>query len=196
MCVHGTKWFRSKNWVRTSISPLLLYLSLGFSLVSKGHECNSAERFKGYKPTLKACAKTCEGSSDMFCMVRMSFEQKLSKKFYFPLLVSLFSGFHLRSKGHECNGAERFKGYKPTPEACGKACEGSSDMFVYGTNEFGVTRCYKGKGCACYCEDATKAQCFKRVSHKGYNLFDITGKSKLSGIQCVVVIQSVLMSWQ
>jgi hypothetical protein len=86
-------------------------------------------------------------------------------------------GFHLRSKGHECNGAERFKGYKLTPEACGKACEGSSNMFVYGTNDFGVTRCYKGKGCACYCEDATKAQCFKRVSHKGYNLFDITGKA-------------------
>merc|ERR1712180_249154 len=85
-------------------------------------------------------------------------------------------GFSLVEKGHECNGAERNMGYKMTLEECARTCEGTSDMFVYGTNEFGTIRCHEGKGCACYCEDASTRGCKKRIVHKGYNLFRTTGK--------------------
>ena len=77
-------------------------------------------------------------------------------------------------KGHECNGAERFVGYKKTISECAFVCGRSANMFVFGTNEFGVRRCNR-KGCACYCEDATQASCEKRIVHTGYNLYRLGG---------------------
>ena len=99
---------------------------------------------------------------------------------------SLFLGIILVAKGHECGGAERFKGYRRSLWACARACERSSDMIVFGTNEFGVNRC-KGGRCACYCEDDTIGKCNgKRIEHKGYNLYSkpINSKGKCTAIPC------------
>jgi len=79
-------------------------------------------------------------------------------------------GWRVVATGRECNGAETYKGYKSSSGACAAACAGRSDMFVYGTNQFGVKRCSGGK-CKCYCEDATKAVCRKVKKHKGYDLY-------------------------
>ena len=98
---------------------------------------------------------------------------ELNTKGQFPNNVTLCSILApvLIEKGHEGNGKETYVGYKPNLWACVKGCRGSSFMIVDGTNEFGVTRCHKGKGCSCYCENASGFACKKRIEHKGYNLY-------------------------
>ena len=58
------------------------------------------------------------------------------------------------------------KGRFADMEGCGKACEGTSEMFIYGTNLYGNNRCTI-YGCRCYC---ALGKC-KRKSHTGYDLY-------------------------
>ena len=56
-------------------------------------------------------------------------------------------------------------------DECAMACNGVSSMFVFGTNDFGTTRCY-ADGCTCLCETGAKddGTC-DTVSNKGYHLY-------------------------
>merc|ERR1711962_236866 len=165
-------------------------------LVEKAQECNGKERLMGNKDTLRDCVKACGNSSDMilygtnefgtirchekgakgckcWCEDATAFVCKkriANKGFNLFRYNDKKREFSLVAKGHECNGAERRIGYLPTLESCAKACEGSSDMFIYGTNEFKDPRCKDGKGCVCWCEDASTRGCKKRIVHKGFNL--------------------------
>jgi len=71
----------------------------------------------------------------------------------------------------ECEGDYTYKGYVADLEACGQACIGEGEMFVYGTNLYGNNRC-NSDGCRCYCaKDTTNGRCNKRTSHNGYILY-------------------------
>jgi hypothetical protein len=167
----------------------------GISLVAKGHECSGAERFKGYRRSLWACARACERSSDMIVYGTNEFgvnrckgkgcacycEDATKAKCYKRVSHKGYNLFDITGKtpvlvekGHECNDWEKNMGYRKTLGACFKVCREWSTMLVYGTNEFGMTRCSKGKGCACYCERAATKVCKKRVAHKGFNLYLFT----------------------
>ena len=70
----------------------------------------------------------------------------------------------------ECSGAEEGLG-KMTIDQCSEKCTGISDMFAFGTNDYGTPRCSGGK-CNCLCETASgyDATC-EQVDHVGYRLF-------------------------
>ena len=56
-------------------------------------------------------------------------------------------------------------------DKCAKACNGVASMFAFGTNDFGVTRCY-ADGCTCLCETgANDDGTCDTVDHKGYHLY-------------------------
>merc|ERR1719494_1180856 len=75
----------------------------------------------------------------------------------------------------ECEGKEIFKKHQTSLHACANACRGISQMFMYGTNKYGVTRCY-ADGCTCYCElETSNYECNKQLVHKGYNLYKYLG---------------------
>ena len=71
----------------------------------------------------------------------------------------------------ECGGDEVNKGRMDSIVKCAKACNGISSMFAFGTNDFGVVRCYSD-GCQCICETAAKddGTC-EMADHKGYHLY-------------------------
>ena len=71
----------------------------------------------------------------------------------------------------ECTGTEISKGNKDSIDECAKACNGVASMFAFGTNDFGVQRCY-GDGCACACETGAEddGTC-DTVDHKGFHLY-------------------------
>ena len=65
------------------------------------------------------------------------------------------------------------KGRTKTLDECGKTCLGISAMFVYGTNDFGSSKCNTdGKeDCLCYCEtSADEGEC-QMVDNTGYKLY-------------------------
>ena len=64
----------------------------------------------------------------------------------------------------------------PTIRDCANACARESDMFLYGTTEWGNRRCYGSKGCACYCQYSTNDSnlCPTAKAHTGFNLYNYT----------------------
>ena len=73
----------------------------------------------------------------------------------------------------ECGGSEKSIGTKKTLSECAENCRGISSMFIYGTNDFGETKCKtNGKeDCPCYCETSSKDGECKWVDNKGYSLY-------------------------
>ena len=70
----------------------------------------------------------------------------------------------------ECDGKEFSMGMVSTLEECAKKCVYSS-MFIYGTNDYGGTRCDE-TGCKCICERAASAvNTCDQIDHKGYRLY-------------------------
>ena len=63
-------------------------------------------------------------------------------------------------------------------DECAMACDGVSSMFVFGTNDFGTTRCY-ADGCTCLCETGAKndGTC-DTIENKGYHLYRFGTSSK------------------
>ena len=85
------------------------------------------------------------------------------------------SDFKLVAFRAECDGAEINKDYFHNIEECAEACRGKSEMFIFGTNEYGSIRC-KNKVCSCFCEDDTSNfKCNKQKGHNGYNLYAFQG---------------------
>ena len=61
---------------------------------------------------------------------------------------------------------------KKTLAECAKACRGISSMFIYGTNDFGTSRCNKWREyCECYCETSSKAGKCQMIFNAGYKLY-------------------------
>ena len=71
------------------------------------------------------------------------------------------------AEGIECDGSEISKGRVHTFEECASQCEGVASMFVFATNDFGVTVC-NDEGCPCWCETSAmdKATCTKKISNR------------------------------
>ena len=71
----------------------------------------------------------------------------------------------------ECKGRELYIAGVESLEDCAKRCQTVSTMFAYGTNDFGLERCYDQK-CKCVCEPTASAEgTCKTKAHNGYRLY-------------------------
>ena len=77
----------------------------------------------------------------------------------------------LVSEKKECGGSETSVGWKSSLAECAHSCRGTSSMFIYGTNDFGVSRCNSGGKCRCYCETSSSSGECNQINHKGYRLY-------------------------
>jgi len=77
----------------------------------------------------------------------------------------------LVSEKRECGGSEIWAGHLATVDECAKSCYGRSSMFAFGTNDYGMERCWEG-GCSCYCETAASSEgtCSEGF-HLGFRLY-------------------------
>ena len=81
------------------------------------------------------------------------------------------SAWELIAEKKECGGSEINKGYESALEDCAKQCRGTASMFLFGTNDYGTTRC-NDDGCTCVCEtSATVDGSCDQVNHSGYRLY-------------------------
>ena len=71
----------------------------------------------------------------------------------------------------ECSGAETAFYSIPTINDCADKCFGLSEMFAYGTNDYGTDRTQ-----TCLCETAAKDGTCDASTHNGYRLYIFTGK--------------------
>ena len=78
----------------------------------------------------------------------------------------------------ECSGSEESKGYVQSLGTCASICKGEASMFIFGTNDFGESRC-NSDGCKCYCEtSATEQGTCDIIDHTAYRLYKyISGES-------------------
>ena len=85
----------------------------------------------------------------------------------------------------ECRGSEKDMGTTNTLIDCANSCREISSMFIYGTNEFGETKCKtNGKeDCPCYCETAAKNGHCRWVDNSGYSLYKFVEGKKGKGIK-------------
>ena len=83
----------------------------------------------------------------------------------------MFPGWFLVKEKTECTGSESGKGYLPSIEDCASHCTGIASMFIFGTNDYGTTRCNEN-GCQCYCETSatTDGEC-DQTTHNGFRLY-------------------------
>ena len=99
--------------------------------------------------------------------------------------ILFYLDFTVLKNAVECKGSERFKGELVSAEACATACRGTSQLFIYGTNEFGEKRCDSKAGiqtCDCWCQDETEDyKCKKETKNKGYRLFAFNKVTPTSG---------------
>ena len=73
----------------------------------------------------------------------------------------------------ECGGSEKGTGTKKTLAECAKSCREISSMFIYGTNDFGNSRCKTNdnEDCPCYCETSSEDGECSMVENKSYKLY-------------------------
>ena len=73
----------------------------------------------------------------------------------------------------ECSRSEEQYGPFSSIDECAAKCEGISEMFIFGTNDYGATTSCNGNGaCKCYCETSSShdGTCYQ-VDNDGYRLF-------------------------
>ena len=71
----------------------------------------------------------------------------------------------------DCEGHDKGMGMMSTIGECARKCKTISSMFAYGTNDFGLERCYDQK-CKCVCEPTASADgTCKTKNHNGYRLY-------------------------
>ena len=117
-------------------------------------------------------------SKILFMQLPSSSLRLLSKKTSNIFHCSLISDYYLVAERMECSGAEEFFGHVANVDACAKACKGKSEMFAFGTNDFGTKRC-QSKGCNCICETvATWERGCPLTSHNGYRVYKYESSSK------------------
>jgi len=156
-------------------------------------------RKKGVKTTARACAEACAGIASMFIYgtnaygknlcswggcpcycehgTRSYCKQKPHRGFNLYMTHSVDKKPKLVAKKMECAGTakqEIFTGYHDL-SSCQKSCATKTDMFILGTNEFGLKQCRGDGKCRCYCEVRTKTRCVKHKKHNGYNLYSVRG---------------------
>ena len=118
------------------------------------------------------------GSSSKLCI-------HYNSQLYFILLL----GWSLVAVRQECDGAEVDKGRFQHVDECAAKCKSVASMFIFGTNEYGTTRC-SGDGCKCFCEtSATKEGTCNRAGHDGYRLYKYSpGDSHIFCVFCYIYI--------
>ena len=90
-----------------------------------------------------------------------------------PTTTTTAPQFSLVEKARECKGAEKHLGRVATVAECAaKTSAFGAKFFIYGTNEFGTSRC-NGQGCQCYAEVPGSLTC-RTTHHRGYNLYKNT----------------------
>ena len=101
----------------------------------------------------------------------------------------LFSDWYLVQEKAECTGTEAFQGKKRSLEECANSCRGTSELFIYGTTDFGIDRTCSSTGCNCFCELPSGGECTQK-KHGGFRLYEFgsvnEGKNKRFGIKRVV----------
>ena len=158
-------------------------------------ECGGTEVSKGNVDSIDKCAIVCNGVASMFAFGTNDFGVtrchadgctclcETGAKVDGTCNMVSHKGYHLYRYGNaniewnlvvktkECGGSEVNKGRMDSIDECAKACNGISSMFAFGTNDFGVVRCFSD-GCQCLCETAAKddGTC-DMVDHKGYHLY-------------------------
>jgi hypothetical protein len=163
--------------------------------IEKGQECAGKDyKYQGVAHSLADCEKRCK-STDIFIYGTNEFgtERCYGNKgcrcyCYFNQVSQcrkneVHKGYNVYrhggkgavkiEKGQECAGKDyKYQGVAHSLADCEKRCK-STDIFIYGTNEFGTVRCYGNRGCRCYCyyRDTTISACRKTEVHKGYNLY-------------------------
>ena len=71
----------------------------------------------------------------------------------------------------ECKGTEIQKMAK-TLLGCADQCFKESTVFAFGTNDFGLDRCFKEQGCYCICETGASNHGYcEETYHNGYRLY-------------------------
>ena len=89
----------------------------------------------------------------------------------FEYRLHWFLEWSLVGEEKECGCDEIYVGRKEAVGGCVTACYGRSSMFIFGTNDYGVTRCWE-KGCSCICELAASLDgTCQRTGHNGYRLY-------------------------
>lgn len=91
----------------------------------------------------------------------------------------IIADWFLTANKTECEGTEEYMGVISTVDECSKRCKEKSSMFIFGTNDYGTTRCFS-KGCNCLCETAasSKGIC-SQIRHDGYRLYKYTNDGKV-----------------
>ena len=86
------------------------------------------------------------------------------------LEVERYVGWKLVAEQKECGGLEIARAATTDIKECADACYGISSMFIFGTNDFGRTRC--DPKCHCFCETAaTPDGTCNTVTSDGFRLF-------------------------
>ena len=71
----------------------------------------------------------------------------------------------------ECGGEEINVGRFYEVSQCAEKCRSISSMFLFGTNEYGLTKCDEF-GCKCFCEtESTNVGTCQTKDSMGYNLY-------------------------
>ena len=88
----------------------------------------------------------------------------------------------------ECSGEEigNFFWKARHLQDCAKSCVGLSTMFIYGTNDFGTTRC-NNDGCKCFCEtSATQEGNCTLTNNNGYRLYQYSNRNLGEILHCII----------
>lgn len=166
----------------------------GFTLVKNKVMCVGGKVYKSALPSAQHCANACKGISSMFaygtndygttrcwrsgncdcyCQPAASSDGTCKTRSHKGYNLFRFDAeFSSVAIKKECTGTEVWKGRLANVEECANACRYTSSMFVFGTNEFGNSRCGNYNYCNCYCETSAKADgTCSTTNHNGYNLY-------------------------
>ena len=92
----------------------------------------------------------------------------------------MFSGWLLVGEKKECAGSDTYQDNLQSVGDCAAKCQGTTSMFIFGTNDFGAKKCGTAKeigvgkedGCACFCETAATINgVCKQIETTGYRLY-------------------------
>ena len=76
-----------------------------------------------------------------------------------------------------CTGTDTKKGDMDSIEDCASACRGEFQLFTFGLDTAGNSRCGSNGKCQCWCEAETEDfKCKTQEVHTGYNLYAFKGK--------------------
>ena len=110
------------------------------------------------------------------------------------IFIILLDYEHLADKQECSGGKETFKGRFKNVGECAAACRGESQLFIYGTNDYGNNRCNSTGFCKCYCEHNSEEFRCPTTSHTGYRLYAFVGKLYCLFIYTIIIIEGNIIN--